>query len=72
MKQIEELVATSADFNSENVQVILCKDDTYLCILANKKVRHYYLDFWVKARKVINEATLRFTIYYNFRCQSTL
>ena len=48
MKQIEELVATSADFNSENVQVILCKDDTYLCILANKKVRHYALDYWVK------------------------
>ena len=54
MKQIEELVATSADFNSENVQAILCKDDTYLCILANKKVSHYDLNFWVKGREIIN------------------
>ena len=34
----EELVATSADFNSISVQVVLCKDDNYLCILANGKV----------------------------------
>ena len=37
-KQSEELIATSADFNSSNVQVLLCKQDNYLCVLANRKV----------------------------------
>ena len=40
MKMSEELVASSVDFNSTNVQVLLCKEDNYLCVLANRKVGH--------------------------------
>ena len=39
-KQSEELIATSADFHSSNVKVLLCKQDNYLCVLANRKVNH--------------------------------
>lgn len=41
MKRHEELVATSADFDSKSVQVLLCKDENYLCVLANGKVSMY-------------------------------
>lgn len=50
-KQSEELIATSSDFNSSNVQVLLCKQDNYLCVLANRKV-NYFLRLSMKGKLV--------------------
>ena len=43
MEKKEELVATCADFNATSVQVLLCKDDDYLCIRTNGKVIYIYI-----------------------------
>ena len=52
MKPSEELIATSADFNSSNVQVLLCKQDNYLCVLANSKVNHFFEIFLVDTENI--------------------
>ena len=64
-KQSEELIATSSDFNSSNVQVLLCKQDNYLCVLANRKV-NYFLRLIMKGKLVDNQVYISIGLYYLF------
>lgn len=73
-KQSEELIATSADFNSSNVKVLLCKQDNYLCVLANRKVNHSLQCILSIKHKVKSIFQYVFTFYFLlviFRYQCT-